>query len=88
MDEQVYQVVGTQDGFFNTQDGQLRAYCNLFCIAPFRGEQSDTNHFKGHRALKFKCVSTDVIKDVKPKDHVTLFFDQYQRVSLINVVND
>ena len=88
MDEQVYQVVGAQDGFFQTQDGQLRAYCNLFCIAPFRGAQSDTNHFKGHRALKFKCVNADVIKDVKPKDHVTLFFDQYQRVSLINVVTD
>lgn len=68
MDEQVYQVIGTQDGFFQTQEGQLRAYCNLFCIAPFRGEQSDTNHFKGHKALKFKCSSADVIKD-------TMFFD-------------
>lgn len=88
MDEQVYQVIGTQDGFFQTQEGQLRAYCNLFCIAPFRGEQSDTNHFKGHKALKFKCSSADVIKDIKPKDHVALYFDQYQRVSMIKVVTD
>ena len=88
MDEQVYQVIGTQDGFFQTQEGQLRAYCNLFCIAPFRGEQSDTNHFKGHKALKFKRSSADVIKDIKPKDHVALYFDQYQRVSMIKVVTD
>ena len=88
MDEQVYQVIGTQDGFFQTQEGQLRAYCNLFCIAPFRGEQSDTNHFKGHKALKFKCASSDVIKDIKPKDKVSLYFDQYQRVSMIKVVTD
>lgn len=88
MDEEVYQVVGTQNGFFTTDDGKLRPYCNLFCLGNFRGDQSDSNHYQGHRALKFKCVSADVIKDVKPKDHVTLFFDQYQRVSLINVVTD
>lgn len=88
MDEEVYQVVGTQNGFFNTEDGKLRPYCNLFCLGSFRGEQSDSNRYQGHKALKFKCVNADVIKNIKPKDKVVLFFDRFQRVSMIQVVTD
>ena len=88
MDENVYQVVGFQNGTFQTQDGQLRDYCNLYCLAPFNGAESDHYHFKGLKAHVFKVQSAEVVKDLKPKDHVQLFFNQYQRVSMVQVVNE
>lgn len=86
MDEQVYQVTGYQYGNFKANDGSNVKYCNLFCISPITGEETVDFHFAGHKAYVFKCASSDVLKDVNVQDKVKLFFNQYQKVCLIQPV--
>ena len=87
MDEQVYQVTGYNHGTFADDQGRIVRYANLFCVSPFNGEQNENYHYSGLKAFTFKCVSPDVLKDVKEKDKVQLFFNQRQRVCLIQKVN-
>lgn len=86
MNENEYQVTGFQHGTFAGADGHKVSYCNLFCIAPITGTETDDFHFEGHKAFTFKCASPDVLDGIKPKDHVQLYFNQRQRVVLATVI--
>ena len=85
--QEKYKVIGWQYGTFTARDnGRLVDYCNLFVLAPFVGEESDHFHFMGMKVQNFRCTSSEVVKDLQPKDEVTLFFDQRGRVSMAQVV--
>lgn len=86
MDENEYQVTGFQHGVFTAGDGSKVKYCNLFCIAPIAGTETEDFHFAGYKTYTFKCASPDVLTGIKPQDHVQLFFNQRGRVVMATAV--
>lgn len=57
MEEKMY--VGYGYGRFQTDDKQMRDYCNVFMLEDFNGSENNDYHFGGHKAVKYGCASPD-----------------------------
>lgn len=83
-----YVYVGNARGNFDTgrvgPDGQpvKTAYANIYVLTPTSDFESEDYKGFGLKAEKFKCISTDVWKDIQIGEHVQLFFDDKKRVQL------
>lgn len=85
MEEKMY--VGYAYGTFTGDDGQQRAYANVYMLSPFAGEESDTRHYGGQMADKYRCVSPDVFADVQPNTRVMCYFDSKGKLAFMQPVN-
>ena len=79
MEEMIY--VGNGYGRFKLDDGNLQDYCNVFVLEDFVGEQNADYHYAGHKAVKYKCTSPDVFKDIPIGARVLCSFNRYGRIS-------
>lgn len=84
MEEKTF--VGYGYGVFNTDNGGTQAYCNVFMLEDFAGEQNDNYHFEGLKAAKYKCTGTDVFKGIKVGAKVNVFFDSKGKVCYMKAV--
>lgn len=82
-EEKIYKVTGCQYGEFADNAGKIVHFATLFCVSEFNGEQSQSFHYKGVKAHVFKCANESVLSAVEPNQQVTLYFNQYGKVSLI-----
>lgn len=80
-----YEVVGMSYGTFNDkQTGNLIRYASIHVIGDFKtASEGSDYHTQGKKTFTFKCVAPDVFAEVSVGDEVTLFFDQYGKVSYI-----
>ena len=58
MEEMTY--VGYRYGTFTDERGAAHDYCSVYMIAPMEGEQSDTCHFAGQAAIKYRATAPEV----------------------------
>ena len=79
MEEKIF--VGFGYGRFETEDGKKREYCNVFMLEDFSGEENEDYHFGGHKAVKYKCFSPDLFRDIPVGTRVQCYFDSKQCVS-------
>lgn len=77
---QGYVFMGCALGKFDTEDGQSRAYYQMFVISPVSDFKSENYSAFGFKAEKKSCISPDVWKGFQPGDRVKLFFDDKKRV--------
>lgn len=60
----------------------MQPYYQLFVLIPVSTYKSDNYKATGVKAVKLKCVSNAVWKDLTPMEVVNLYFDEKKRVSL------
>lgn len=84
MEEKTY--VGYAYGTFVGDDGQQREYANVYMLSPFVGDESDTRHYGGQMADKYRCVSPDVFADVQPNTRVMCYFDSRGRLAMMQPI--
>lgn len=75
-----YVFVGSAQGNFLTEQGERRAYYNMYVLSPVSTYQSEDYQASGFKAEKKSCVSADIWKDLDPGCRVKLFFDDKKRV--------
>lgn len=79
----MYVVLGYRVGTWTNDKGQTYPLVRLYVgqeFAPKQGERS-----AGMRTFEFKVAGDDVLNGVAVGDKVMLYFDQYQRVNLIQI---
>ncbi|MCD8087673.1 MAG: hypothetical protein LUE22_03660 [Oscillospiraceae bacterium] len=81
MEEKTY--IGMTYGSFVGDDGAEHNYCNVFFIEDFAGEQSDTRHFAGRSAGKYRCTDPLIMHNIAPGTNVTCYFDSKGRVAFV-----
>ncbi|MCD7768711.1 MAG: hypothetical protein LUH36_01130 [Oscillospiraceae bacterium] len=72
MEEKTY--VGYSFGTFRDDAGMEHSYCSVYMLEPFVGEESANRHFGGMNAVKYRCDSPDIFKDVAPGTEVQCYF--------------
>jgi hypothetical protein len=60
----------------------MQPYYQLFVLVPVSTYKSDNYSATGIKAMKLRCVSNAVWKDLTPMEVVNLYFDEKKRVSL------
>lgn len=71
-------VLGFKIGDFETDRGEKVHFTHLYVCYPKEG-------VTGLAVDIFKCLSDDVLKDVKPGDFVTAYFNENKKVQLLMV---
>lgn len=84
MEEKTY--VGYAYGTFTDDAGQQREYCNVYMLSPFTGEESDTRHYGGQQADKYRCLSPDVFAKVTPGSRVRCYFDSKGKLAYMQAI--
>lgn len=85
MEEKTY--VGYAYGTFAGDDGQQHDYCNVFMLEDFSGDESDTRHYGGQQAIKYKCDSPEVFAKVTPGSKVRCYYDSRGKLAYMQAVN-
>ena len=86
MEEKIF--VGYGYGRFkNDTNGSMQEYCNAFMLEDFYGEQNNDYHFGGQKAVKYKCVSPDVFKNIPVGSRVQCWFDSRGRISAMQAID-
>lgn len=80
-----YTYVGHAVGNFETDNGELQPFYNMFVVAPCSTYTSDNYSAFGYKAEKKKCISADIFDGLVPGDKVKLFFDDKKRVVMVKV---
>lgn len=78
--------VGYGYGRFKNEEGKMQDYCNVFVLEEFSGDENNDYHYFGQKAVKYRCVSPDVFRDVPIGGKVECYFDSRKRISFMNVV--
>lgn len=84
--DDTYKIVGYQYGTFNGSRGESVKYANLYCAQDFRGESNADYCFDGVKAFVFKCVSAEVLEDVEVGGEARVYFNKYDKVSLVQMI--
>lgn len=69
-------VLGYKIGDFKTDRGEKVHFTHLYVCFPKEG-------VTGLSVDIFKCLSDDVLKDIKPGDYVTAYFNENKKVQLL-----
>ena len=77
---QGYVFVGCAEGRFQTDQGKMQDYANMYVLTPVSSWESEDYRASGMKADKKKCVSPAVWKDLVIGSKVNLYFDDRQRV--------
>ena len=85
MEEKIF--VGYGYGRFEDETKQWRDYCNVFMLEDFNGIENNEYHFAGHKAVKYKCVSSEVFKDIPVGSRVLCSFDSRARISYMQIID-
>lgn len=85
MDE-VKVFVGYGYGRFKNEEGKMQDYCNVFVLEEFSGDENSDYHYGGQKAVKYRCVSSNVFSDLPIGAKVECYFDSRKRISFMNVV--
>lgn len=86
MEEKTY--VGYAFGSFVDDHGVSREYCNVFMLEDFSGDQTETRHFGGKKAAKYRCESPNVFDKIKPGSRVKCYFSSNGRLAFMQAVID
>ena len=79
MEEKIF--VGYNYGRFKNDEGEMQAYCNVFVLEDFAGEESKDYHYSGHKAVKYSCLSPDLFKDIEVGSTVLVAFNGKKKIS-------
>ena len=85
MEEKIF--VGYGYGRFKNEDGNMQDYCNAFMLEDFAGTENDDYRFGGQKAVKYRCVSSEVFKDIPFGSRVQCYFDSRKRISFMVAVD-
>ena len=85
MEEKTF--VGYGYGRFEDDNKQWRDYCNVFVLEEFYGSQNADYHFGGQKAVKYRCVSPDVFKNIPVGSRVQCWFDGRGRISAMQAID-
>ena len=80
-----YVFVGAAEGKFETENKEMRPYCNIFVVSPVSSWSSDNYQAFGFKAEKLSCVSPDVYSGVELGSRVKLFFDAKRKVNMMAI---
>ena len=83
-----YVFLGWAAGQFETDDGVMQSYYNMFVLSPVSTYRSEDYEAFGFKAEKKKCISATVWQGLNPGDKVKLFFDDKKRVVLAALDGD
>lgn len=81
----MYHVLGFRVGTWTNDKGQTFPMVRLYCGQEFQQKQGERSY--GVRTYEFKVAGEDVLSGIAVGDKVNLYFDQYQRVNLIQLVD-
>lgn len=84
MEEKIF--VGCGYGQFRNESGNMQDYCNAFVLEDFYGVENSDYHYRGQKAVKYRCVSPDVFKDIPVGVRVRCGFDSKARISFMEVI--
>ena len=82
-----YVFLGWAEGNFESSPGSKMPYRNMFVFSPVSSFTSDDYRASGYKAVKLKCVSSDVWKGLRPGDKLMLHFDDKRRVFKAEVID-
>ena len=85
MEEMTY--VGYRYGTFTDERGAAHDYCGVYMIAPMEGEQSDTCHFAGQAAIKYRATAPEVFSKTTIGSRVRCYFDSKNRLAFMQAVS-
>lgn len=85
MEEKVF--VGYGYGRFETDNGTMQDYCNVFMLEDFNGNENNDYHFGGQKAVKYRCLNPDVFKGIDIGAPVQCYFDSKNRISFMVAVD-
>ena len=86
MEEMTY--VGYRYGTFTDERGAAHDYCSVYMIAPMEGEQSDTCHFAGQAAIKYRATAPEVFSKATIGSRVRCYFDSKNRLAFMQAVSE
>ena len=78
-----YVFLGWAKGQFESQNGNMMPYYNMYVLSPVSSFSSDNYQAFGMKAEKKKCLNDSVWADLKPGDRVKLFFDDKSRIVMV-----
>ena len=81
MEEKVF--VGYGYGRFKNDRGEMQDYCNVFVLEDFTGDEGKDYHYGGRKAVKYRCQSAEVFKDIEIGSRVECYFDGKGRIILM-----
>ena len=79
MEEKIF--VGFGYGNFVNDRGAKQAYCNVFVLEPFAGEENEDYHYGGQKAVKYGCTSPELFVGIDFGQKVMCFFDSRKKIS-------
>lgn len=85
MEEKIF--VGYGYGRFETNNGTMQDYCNVFMLEEFNGTENNDYHFGGQKAVKYRCVNPEIWKDIPFGSRVQCYFDSKNRISFMVAVD-
>lgn len=85
MEEKIF--VGYGYGRFETDNGQMQDYCNVFMLEAFNGSENSNYHFGGQKAVKYRCLNPDIWKGIEFGARVQCYFDSKNRISFMVAVD-
>lgn len=83
MEEKTF--VGYSYGTFRDDGGVEHEYCSAFMLEDFPGEQSDSRHFGGRCAVKYKCEGPAVFQKIPPGSLVKCYFTSKGRLAFMQL---
>lgn len=86
MEEKIF--VGYGYGNFQNDRNEMQPYCNVFVLEDFNGAENSDYHFGGQKAVKYRCLSPDVWKDIPFGTRVQCYFDSKNRISFMLAVDE
>ncbi len=75
-----YVFMGCALGKFETREGKMRDFYNMYVISPVSDFKSEDYSAYGFKAEKKSCVNASVWNGLQPGDRVILYFDDKGRV--------
>lgn len=84
MEEKTY--IGFSYGSFLDDRGVNREYCSVFMIEDFSGDQSETRHYGGQKAVKYKCDSPKVFEGIAPGSQVKCYFSSSGKLAYMQII--
>ena len=86
MEEKTY--IGYSSGTFQDDHGVSREYCSVYMVEDFSGDESETRHYGGKKAAKYRCESPDVFAKIKLGSRVKCYFSSTGRLAFMQAVVD
>lgn len=86
MEEKTY--IGYAFGSFLDDHGVNREYCSVYMVEDFSGDQSETRHYGGRKAVKYRCDSPAVFDKISVGARVKCYFSSNGKLAYMQQITD